>query len=330
MTIQITLIGLGQIGTSIGLALTGQSSLLQRTGHDRAPEIARQAEKLGALDRVEFNLHAAVSGADLVLLSLPMDQIRTTLEMIAPDLKAGAVVMDTAPIKEVVSAWAGELLPTGRYYVGLTPVLNPSFLHAPDAGIEAAHADLFRGGLLAIVAPPRTASEAIKLAADLTRLLGATPLFSDPLEMDGLMAATHLLPQLVAAALLNATIDQPGWQEGRKVAGKAYAEATAPLGMVTSAETMSASAMFNRDNLLRMLDGMTASLQALRTDLQEGNTQALEERLGRAQAGRAKWWRERQVGKWLGPEATPALDDNSPSNVFGRMLGLGKRPKKSK
>ena len=243
MTIQITIVGLGQIGTSVGLALTGQTELLRRIGYDKDLETARRAEKMGALDRVDNNLPSAVREADLVLLSVPMDQIRDTMAAIAQDLKEGSVVMDTGPVKETAAAWAGELLPNDRYYVGLTPVFNPAYLHDTDSGLDAARADLFHGGLMAIVAPTRSNSEAIKLAADLTRLLGATPLFADPLEMDGLMAATHLLPQLLAAALLNATVDQPGWHEGRKVAGRAYAEGTAPIAFLNDPQSLRTSVL---------------------------------------------------------------------------------------
>ncbi len=75
------------------------------------------------------------------------------MQLIAEDLKEGAVVMDTGPAKEIASAWAEELFPAGRYYIGLTPVLNPRYLHATESGIEAAHPDLFQGGLMAIVTP---------------------------------------------------------------------------------------------------------------------------------------------------------------------------------
>ena len=250
MTVQITIIGLGQIGTSAGLALAEHTDLVFRVGHDRDIAIAHRAEKLGALDKVKLNLPAAAREADLVLLSLPIDQIRETLEVIAPDLKEGAVVMDTGPVKEAVAAWAKELLPEERYYIGLTPVLNPAYLHEVSSGLEAAHPDLFRSGLIAIVSPPGTPSEAIKLAADLTRLLGSSPLFADPLEMDGLMAATHILPQLMAAALLNTTVGQPGWHEGRKIAGRAFAEATRPIVHAAEPKTLGVSAMLNRDNVL--------------------------------------------------------------------------------
>ena len=330
MTIQITIIGLGQIGASIGLGLAGQGEIIRRVGHDREIEIARQAEKLGALDKAMNNLPAAVREADLVILSLPMDQIRETMSLVAPHLKEGAVLMDTGPVKEVVAAWAGELLPNDRHYIGLTPVINPAYLHAPDSGLEAAHADLFRGGLIAIAAPPRSSSEAIKLAADLTRLLGATPLFADPIELDGLMAATHQLPQLLAAALLNATVDQPGWREGRKVAGRAFAEATGPMVHMSEPKSLRTSVMLNRENLLRLIDSTSAALQTIRTDINEENFDALEERLERARQGRDLWWRQRQAGDWLNGEAVPAQGGSSSSDVFGRLLGFGRKPKDKK
>lgn len=331
MTIQITIVGLGQIGASIGLALSNQQELLRRTGHDRDFQVSKQAEKMGALDKVEINLPSAVRGSDLVILSLPMDQIRETMALIAMNLKEGAVVMDTGPVKEVVASWASELLPQGRHYVGLTPVINPAYLHATESGVDAARADLFRGGLMGIVAPPRASSEAIKLAADLTRLLGATPLFADPLEIDSLMASTHLLPQLLAAGLLNATMDQPGWREGRKVAGRAYAEATGPVSHLSEPHTLTASVFLNRENVLRMLDTTLAALYALRSDIELQDADALEEKLARARSGRDKWWKQRQAGEFAGNDATPSFEEVPSTDIFSRLLGIRKsKPKPRK
>ena len=326
MTIQITIIGLGQIGASFGLALQSREDQMKRVGHDKELSIARQAEKIKAIDRVEANLHKAVRDADLVLLCLPVGQLHETMRMIAEDLKEGAVVMDTGPAKEMAAAWAVELFPAGRYYIGLTPVLNPSYLHASESGIEAARSDLFQGGVMAIVAPQQTESAAIKLAADLTRLVGANPLFADPVEMDGLMSATHLLPQLMAAALLNATIDQPGWREARKVAGRAYAEASAPIAhLANEPESLGADSILNRENLLRLLDSATVSLEAMRGDIEAGDETALNESLKRARAGREIWWAERQTGSWGDGAAEVAIPETP--GVFGRMFGIGKKPK---
>lgn len=328
MTIQITIVGLGQIGASIGLALAEHKNLIRRVGHDLDNGIARQAEKMGALDQVEWNLINAVSKADVVILSLPVDQVKDTLAAIGPELRENVVVMDTCPVKEVVAAWAQELLPPGRHYVGLTPMLNAAYLQTVDSGVEAAKADLFKGGLVAIVTPPNTHSDAIKLAADLTRLLNATPLFADPLEIDGLMAATHILPQLLAAALLNATVDQPGWREGRKFAGRAYADATAPIVRLDDDGALQTSVMLNRENVLRVLDTVTAAVQVLRKDIELGDEARLKERLARARLGREKWWKERNTSDWSSDGVPPTkMPEYGP---FDRLFGIRRKPKESK
>ena len=326
MTVKLTIVGMGQIGTSVGLALAEEGERIHRIGHDRELRAARRAEKMGALDKVSINLLSAVEEADLVLLSLPVDQIQETLAAIKDDLKPAAVVMDTGPVKMQVSSWAAELLPEERYYVGLTPVLNPLYLHDIDSGAEAAHPDLFRDGIMGIVSPPGSPSEAIKLAADLTRLLGATPLFADPLEMDGLVAATHILPQLMAAGLLNSTVDQPGWQEGRKIAGRSYAEVTAPVMYPSEPSTLTTAAMLNRENVMRVLDGALAAINAIRSDLSNEDSKTLEERLNRAREGRQVWLQGRMVANWAADETT-SVEAPTSSEVFGRLIGRGKKKK---
>jgi prephenate dehydrogenase len=327
MTIQFTIIGLGQIGASIGLALAERQNLLYRVGHDRDVQIARQAEKLGAVDHIELNLPNAVRKAEVVLLALPLDQIQETLSLIAPDLKEGAVVMDTGPIKQEVIAWAEKLLPADRYYVGLTPSINPAYLHEAGAGLEAAHADLFQSGVMAIVTPPRTNSGVIKLATDLTALLGSSPLFADAAEVDGLMAAMHILPQLLAAALLNATVDQPGWREGRKLAGRPYAQATAPIVYADLVQALKSEVWLNQANVLRLLDGTIAALETVRSDISTQNDGALKGRLEKAHQGRQKWLQERQAANWV-DEGVPPIDIPESPGVLGRLFGIQPRPRR--
>lgn len=326
MTVQITIIGLGQIGGSIGLALAEHKDLVYRIGHDKDPRVTRQAEKVGAVDKAVMNLPKSVESADLVILALPVDQIRETLELIAPDLKESAVVMDTAPVKESIAGWAKELLPPGRFYVGLTPVINPAYLQQHDWGLESAHPDLFKDGLMAIVVPPGSASEAVKLAADLTRLLGSSPLFADPVEIDSFMSATHILPQLLAAALLNITVDQPGWREGRKIAGRAYAEVTGPIVQMGEPGALTSATLLAGDNILRVTDSLISALEALRSDIQNRDVESLKTRLERARERRQIWWQERVMAKW--EEETPQAEYPKPGDMFGRLFGMGKKPKK--
>ncbi len=327
MAIQMTIIGLGQIGASIGLALAERKDLLVRVGHDRDPGVARQALKLGAVDRMEINLPRSVENASIVVLSIPVDQIRETLAVIAPDLKEGCVVLDTAPIKATVADWARETLPDHCHYVGLTPVLNSAYLLQEACGLDAAHADLFRDGMMAIVSTQQASSEAIKLAADLTRLLGATPMFFDLAEIDGLMAAMHQLPLLLSAALLNATVNQPGWIEARKVTGSPYAQVTAPFQRLTSPSGLASSIIHNRENVLRVIDAAAASLQALRDFLESEDELALSAVLDRARRDRQVWWEQRKAANWAAEEIETAMELPTSSQVFGRLIGLGRRRK---
>ncbi len=229
MTVKITIIGLGQIGASMGLALANHKDQVTTLGHDKSPDAARKAHKQGAVESISYNLPASVEGADVIVLAIPFDAIYETMKFIAQDIREDGILMDTGPVKLVVADWAKELLPPNRHYIGLTPALNPSCLDEPSLGLEAARADLFQRGVIAVTAPQGTAEGAIKLAADFVVLLGSQPYFADLTEVDGVMASAHILPELSAAALVETVTNQPGWSDIRKLAGKPYSAATIPL-----------------------------------------------------------------------------------------------------
>lgn len=323
MTIQIAIIGLGQTGLSVGLALAEHKEHLQRTGHDIDPARARQAEKLGAVDGIHFNLPAAVEKAGLVVLALPLDQIRPTLEVIAPVLPKGALVVDLAPVKQSVLEWARQTLPPERYFIGLTPVRNPAYLDAPEADANTGHADFFHHSIIAVVTPPGTPPEANRLATDFIGLLGAGHLFVDPFELDGLVTATHLLPGMLAAALVHATMLQPGWQEARKFTDVAYASATQPAVRSGTAAALAGMALNAPENTLRVLDNTLRALQTLRALVAKGDPQELQEYFDRARYSRDEWRQERNAGNW-NAENEPRVEMPTASQVFGQLFRFGK------
>ena len=89
MTVQVTIIGLRQIGTSIGLALGEYKDQIVRTGTDADPARVQLAQKRGALDKINYRLADAVRDADVVLLAVPIEEVKETLKMITPELRAG-------------------------------------------------------------------------------------------------------------------------------------------------------------------------------------------------------------------------------------------------
>lgn len=324
MSVQITIVGLGQIGSSIGLALKAHQVNVLRVGHDKDPQAGKEAQRMGAVDDVKYNLPASVRDAKIVILALPLAEVRETLKVIAPDLQEGTLVLDMAPAKATVAAWAEELLPPGRYYVGLSPAINPEYLHGVDFGVKSARADLFEKGLIVVNVPMGTPENVFNLTMELVRLLGARPLLMDTAEADGLYSGMHVLPQLVAAALLDTTVDRPGWQEARKLAGRPYAAVTAGVAYHDDILSLAETAVENRENVVRLLNTYITSLIKLRDEIEDNDRDAVQSRLTGAWKGRVRWFDERMAAEWLKGEAqkmdAPSFGDRVNQLLFGSML----------
>lgn len=309
MAVQIAIIGLGQIGASIGMALKEKKNLIRRVGCDKDAAVARAAESLEVVDEIR-SLPDAVKGAHVVLLCLPLGEMRETLKRIGRDLGENTVVMDTAPIKINMFAWAREFIPQGRFYLGLVPALNPQALSSSETGLHAARPDLFQGTVMVVDAPRGTPAEVEALAFDLIHMLGAKPMLTDLAESDGLMTTIHLLPQLTAAALLNATVDGPGWTEARKLAGRPYSSVTGGMAYYDDPSSLKEAALANRLNVVHALDVMLAAIRGLRDDIEKGDEQSVSERLNQAFEARERWLSERESAEWLreGGEAAEIPD----------------------
>jgi prephenate dehydrogenase len=187
--------------------------------------------------------------------------------------------------------------------VGLFPAIHPDKLHGIDYGVAAASADLFEKSVTVVTAPYGTPENVFKLTTDLISLLGSLSLLMDTDEADGLLGKVQVLPQLAAAALLDATFDQPGWLEAKKLAGRPYAAVTSGLGYHDDATSLREVALENRENMVRLLNSYITSLLQLRDELEDGDREALGRRLENAWNGRVRWFEERAEAEWLNKEA---------------------------
>jgi prephenate dehydrogenase len=322
---RVTIVGLGLIGGSIGLALQDASVVSAIVGHDHNVNVGNQAKKLGAVDRVHWNLISACEKADLIILAMPLGAIRETLEIIGPEVRPGCVIMDTASLKAEVLAWAAELLPDKVHYVGTNPILVRA-VEGPG-GLESARADLFRDGLFCLVPSPEVDDAAVKVATDLVAILGAKPLFFDAVEHDGLLAGVEHLSSILALGLLETVVLQPSWRESRKVAGVTFERNTyLPSSEPAALADLSVA---NRENVLRWLDAFSASLASIRQALAEEQSEALALRFQEVLEARDKWLEERTVAYWddgLTQEMPPR-----PGLLDTFLGGLwGRRPKTDK
>ncbi len=311
--LQVTIVGLGLIGTSAGLALRQYGERVLVVGHDKDAKLAAQAKKMGAVERTEWNLISAVSEADRILLALPIDELKSTLAAIAGDLKPGCVLVDTAAIKSPVLEWATELLPGEVHLVGGHPILvleNPS--------IEAARADLFQNTLFCLTPGPRTEAAAVRLAADLAEALGAKPFFLDPAEHDSMIAAVEQVPEIVAGAVLAMTGNSPGWQDMRRLAASQFYSGT--LVMAEEGPPAARACEANRAHALYWLDQLIAELRHWRQILADGNVEALAEAFDKGLERRRSWLQARASGMW---EETVVPEFPTSGEVMRGLIGFG-------
>jgi prephenate dehydrogenase len=140
-------------------------------------------------------------------------------------------------------------------------------------------------------------------------------------EVDGIMATIHSLPAWTAAALTETVIDQPGWADIRKLAGRPFVSGMRPLDLEDSAALVEVARQ-NRVNTVRVLDDYIAKIKSLRDEIDEQD-KGLQGHLERVMKGRAQWRKARADGDWASIET---LEQQIPtfSDLFMQQLGLGK------
>ncbi len=312
----ITIVGAGVIGTSMGLAIKQEKDAPRLVAHDKELSNARAAVKKGAFDKAEWNLINACEQADLIILAIPFDGIRPTLEAIASDLKEGVVISDTATTKAPLLAWADELLPETVHFVGGNPIV-----HTAGSGYDHASADLFRQKLYCLTPAPSANEEAVQLMVGLANLLGAKPYFLDATEHDGLVTAVEHLPTLISAALVNTLSNEGSWREIRKLAGGLFEQVSS--GATGDPDGIKEALLAGHDSLLHWLDAYIVQLYHLRTLLadQDSSEETLAELLDKAIVERQNWLTDYQGGRFVDPELISP--DIKKPGLMRQLLGIG-------
>ena len=319
---QITIIGLGLIGTSIGLGLKKLEADYIVVGHDRDPDAMTRAGKLGAIDKSHWNLIAASEDADMLILALPLNEIPPTLEALREDLKPGSLVMDTASLKRPIQAAAETYLPHHVHFIGTNPILP----HGARLRVEDASAELFQGALWAICPRGEAHTDAVTVVANMVQSLGARPYFLSPEEHDGLVAAAETLPMILAGSLLHATTNHASWREIRKMAGGQFERVSYLPDF--KPETLAEAMIDNRDNVQNWIETMLVELEGWRKALAEGDAEILATWIEEAQHRREEWLKLQQTQDWderLKPHRELEYD-----GFWARMFGYRKRKRPDK
>ncbi len=306
---KIAIIGLGLIGTSLGLSIRqAMGRDVEVVGTDLEPGHASTAKKMGAIDHDERTIAGAVQGANIVILATPILAMRDLMEFLVPYLAEGTVVTDVGSTKKDVVAWGEELLPAGVSFVGGHPMAGKE-----SAGPKDADAGLLKGAVYAICPAPSATEEATKSIVAMIQAIGAKPYFVDPGEHDSYVGAVSHLPFLLSVSLINTTTKSPGWREMSRLASTGFRD----ISRLASGDPVMHRdiAVTNRDAVVHWLDEIIKNLHGLR-NLVKDDQEGLEKALVDAWEGRARWLINRDADETLVGEGVKSSDQ-----FMGMLLG---------
>ncbi|MEN6386513.1 MAG: prephenate dehydrogenase/arogenate dehydrogenase family protein [Phycisphaerales bacterium] len=197
---QVTVIGLGLLGSSITLAVNHGNFGIKTVGFSHRETTRKRARKLDIADVVCDDILQSVQDADLVILATPICTFEEIYKAIAPALKKGCIVTDVGSTKVLPHKWAKKCLPSYVNYVGSHPIAG-----SEQRGVEFGRDDLFVGAGCIITKDNSTSSSAVTTLKKFWTLLGCRVLTLSASEHDKVLANVSHLPHAAAAALLNAS-----------------------------------------------------------------------------------------------------------------------------
>ena len=280
---KITIIGVGLLGGSLGLAARKHRLAREIAGYARREKTIAEAEKNGALDYATTDLLAAVSGADLVILCTPLAQMAALTKQFLPALKRGAIVTDVGSVKaDVVRELESLVKKAGAHFVGSHPMAG-----GEKMGVLAAKADLYTNAVCVITPTKDSNAAAVRKLEKFWKSLGARTLRLDAAKHDLLVSRTSHLPHVAAAALAGLILDpkHPKLQVGLCATG--FRDTTRIAS--GSPEMWRDIALSNRKNISQSVDVFVGELKKFQTALKKGDAKAVEKFFAIAKERRDNW-----------------------------------------
>ena len=270
----VTIIGVGLLGGSIGLAMRAAGSAARIVGVGRRQSSLDEALEVGAVDEVHLDVADGVAHADMVILAAPVGAFGKLLEGAKASLGAGAVVTDVGSTKAEVVAQAELALGPGGPFVGSHPMAG-----SEHKGPTFARADLFAGATCIVTPTEHTPPELAERVERFWAALGMRVVRMTPADHDRTVARISHLPQVLASLLMqlpedaDLDISATGFRDSTRLAG-------------SDPEMWRDILMTNRPAVLSAIGDMAGRLGHLAELIHAGDADAIEQLLAAARQRR--------------------------------------------
>ena len=276
---RLALIGTGLIGSSIARAARAKGVVREIVATARSAETRRRVAELGMADQVAETNSAAVAGADLVIVCVPVGICGAVAGEIGPHLARGAVVSDVGSVKGAVLRDMAPHLPAGVHFIPAHPVAGTEH-SGPDAGF----ATLFVGRWCILTPPEGTDADAVERLAEFWRALGANVEIMAAAHHDLVLAVTSHLPHLIAYTIVGTAdeLAEVTRSEVLKFSAGGFRDFTR---IAASDPTMWRDVFLaNKDAVLEMLGTFNEDLSQLTRAIRRGDGEALFSHFTRTRA----------------------------------------------
>lgn len=275
---QVTIVGVGLIGGSLGMFLKQNAMADSVVGVGRRIENLKTAVELGAIDRYVSDAKDGVREADLVILATPVDTYERHVKEWGSCLKSGAIVSDVGSVKGALVEQVERLLPNNVRFVGAHPIAGKE-----KTGVAAGSVTLFKGARCILTPTKRTDPQALRTIRALWEAAGSVVLTMDPVLHDKVLGAVSHLPHIAAFALINALTEvQQTTPELDLLAYSGGGLRDTTRIAASSPEMWRDIFLWNRDNLVRQIETYERYLRQLKHLIQSGDGPAIEQELERA------------------------------------------------
>ncbi|CAH0497592.1 prephenate/arogenate dehydrogenase family protein [Novosphingobium sp. CECT 9465] len=275
---QVTIVGLGLLGGSIGHAVQAYMPGVRVVGYDADPDVRAKARALGLAHGIADDAASAALGSDLVVLCVPVGAMGAAAVALAPGISADAVISDVGSSKGSVARALAEALP-GHHVIPAHPVAGTE-RSGPDAGFATLFVNRW-----CIVTPPENAAPAkVAQLVAFWEALGARVETMDADHHDKVLAVTSHLPHLIAYTIVGTASDleQVTQSEVIKYSAGGFRDFTR---IAASDPTMWRDVFLsNREAVLEMLQRFTEDLTELQKAIRKGDGDTLFDQFTRTRA----------------------------------------------
>jgi prephenate dehydrogenase len=280
---KLVIVGLGLIGGSVAKALRARQAVKRITACGHRESSLKTGLQLGIIDEYKLDLHEALRGADVVIVSAPTLVAEQILVEVLKHADATTLVTDVASVK-------GNLLRAVEQQFGKVPanyIPGHPIAGSEQSGVTAAKADLFINHRVILTPNEHSDARLLKLAELIWQVAGAEVINMSVAEHDAVLASTSHLPHVLAYTLVDALASQPRGEEMFRYAAGGFRDFTR---IAASDPTMWHDiSLANREALLPAIDAFTAHLALLRKAIADADGKTLMTTFERAKHARDRF-----------------------------------------